>query len=85
MAGDTSAQDGASRPKETGTSIGDQHVSSGLPLAMQGEDRGSKVQHGIPWKTYEEGYDLKPDQFVTVATRKAPVHGRVAIKAFAGE
>ena len=46
-AGDTSAQDGASQPKETGISIGDQH-SSGFPQAIRGEQEGSRVQHGIP-------------------------------------
>ena len=59
-------------------------MSAGFLLAIQGEQKGSKVQHGIPWKTYEEGYDLKLDQFVKVATRKAPLHGKVAIKTFAG-
>ena len=84
VAQDTSAQDGASQPKETGTIVGDQHVSSGFLQAMQGEQEGSTVQHGIPWKIYEKGYDLKLDQFVTVATRKAPLHGKVAVKTFAG-
>ena len=83
VAGDTSAQDGTSQPKETGISIGDQH-SSGFPQAIRGEQEGSRVQHGIPWKIYEKGYDLKLDQFVTVATRKAPLHGKVAIKTLAG-
>ena len=83
-AGDTSAQDGASQPKETGTIVGDQHVSSGFPQAMQGEQERSRVQYDTPWKIYEKGYDLKLDQFVTVATRKAPLQGKVAIKTFAG-
>ena len=83
-AGDTSAQDGASQPKETGTIVGDQHVFSGFPQAMQGEQEGSRVQYDTPWKVFEKGYDLKLDQFVTVATRKAPLHGKVAVKTFAG-
>ena len=83
-AGDTSAQDGASQPKETGTIVRDQHVSSGFPQVMQGEQEGSRVQYDTPWKIYEKGYDLKLDQFVTVATRKAPLQGKVAIKTFAG-
>ena len=83
VAGDTSAHNGASQLR-TGISIGDQHVSSGFPQAMQGEQEGSRVQYDTPWKMYEKGYDLKLDQFVTVATRKAPLHGKVAIKTFAG-
>ena len=43
----------------------------------------SSIQHDSPWKTYEKGHDLKFDQFVIVAARKAPRHGKVAIKEFA--
>ena len=84
MARDTSAQDGASQPKETHTSIGEQHVSSGFPQTIGGDQERSSIKHDDPWKTYEKGYDLKLDQFVTVATRKAPLHGKVAIKVFRG-
>ena len=44
VAGATSAQNGASEPKETGTSIGDQHVSCGFPQAVRGEQEGSRIQ-----------------------------------------
>lgn len=41
-----------------------------------------RSKHESPWRTYEKGYDLKLDEFVTVATRKAPLCGKVTIRKF---
>lgn len=84
VAGDNSTQDGASKTKETNVSIGERDGSSGFPQAIGEEQERGRVNHDTPWKTYEKGYDLKLDQFVMVATRKPPLHGKVAIKAFPG-
>ena len=45
----------------------------------------TKTKHESPWNTYEEGYDLKLYEFVTVAVRKAPERGKVAIRQFVGQ
>ncbi|KAK5044692.1 hypothetical protein LTR84_010584 [Exophiala bonariae] len=42
----------------------------------------NRIKHESPWKAYKSGYDLKLDQFVTVAVRKAPGAGKVAIREF---
>lgn len=44
-----------------------------------------RTKHESPWQTYEKGFDLKFDQFVTVATRKAPRTGKVTIRKLAGQ
>jgi hypothetical protein len=44
-----------------------------------------RIKHQSPWQTYERGYDLKFDQFVAVATRKAPLTGKVTIRKLAGQ
>ena len=42
-----------------------------------------RIKRQSPWKTHERGYDLKFDQYVTVAIQKAPWTGLVAIKELA--
>ncbi|KAK5400827.1 hypothetical protein LTR06_011211 [Exophiala xenobiotica] len=44
-------------------------------------DPGS-VTRESPWKTYRKGFELKLDQFVTVAVRQGPQSGKVAIKEY---
>jgi hypothetical protein len=58
------------------TSSSDQNCTE---IGLQRRD----IKYESPWNTYERGYDLKLDQFVTVAVRKAPNAGKVAIRQFA--
>ena len=51
------------------------------PLLMSKVDFNS-VKLDSPWKTYEKGFELQFDQIVTVAVRRAPRSGRVAIKEY---
>lgn len=43
------------------------------------------IHPSSPWAVYEKGYELKFDQFVTVAARKAPRSGLVAIRTITGQ
>lgn len=47
-----------------------------------GESDYMRTQRAFPWKTYEKGYELKLDQFVTIACRKAPLKGNVVVRNF---
>ena len=51
------------------------------PLLMRKVDPNS-VRLDSPWNTYEKGFKLHFDQMVTVAVRRAPRSGKVAIKEY---
>ena len=81
---DLSAQLGSSHPKEENASTGERYTpTDNLPPTARGQGFG-RIKHDSPWKSYEQGYDLKLESFVKVAVRKAPQHGKVAIRKFAG-
>ena len=40
------------------------------------------VKHESPWITYQKAYELKFDQYITVAVRRRPYSGRVVIRDF---
>ena len=56
-------------------------LPSSASLLRSEFDPGS-VKRESPWKTYRKGFELKLDQFVTVAVRQAPQSGKVAIKEY---
>jgi hypothetical protein len=59
-------------------------IVSTLATQLQSEKQQcSRIRHESPWKMYTRGYELKLDQFITVAIRKAPQAGKVAIKEIA--
>lgn len=43
------------------------------------------IHPSSPWAVYEKGYELKFDQLITVAARKAPGSGLVAIRTITGQ
>ena len=85
----TSAQDNSVQlrsfyPEEGNANVGERSVPVGSVPPSEREQWSGRIKHESPWKTYERGYDLKLESFVKVAVRKAPQHGKVAIKEFAG-
>ena len=81
---DLSAQLGSSHPKEENASMWERYMpTDSLPPTARGQGF-VRIKHDSPWKGYEQGYDLKLKSFVKVAVRKAPQHGKVAIRKFAG-
>ena len=69
--------------KEGNANIGERHLLVGSVPPAEREPGSGKIKHESPWKTYDAGYDLKLESFVKVAVRKAPQHGKVAIRKFA--
>ena len=60
-----------------------QDIPGNVQRAVRARESGYVMtQHASPWKIYEKGYELKLDQFVTVAHRKAPLQGKVVIRNF---
>lgn len=68
--------------KEDSTS---EQQPNSLKARPEWERRLFRSKHESPWRTYERGYELKLDEFVTVATRKAPLVGKVTIRKLAGQ
>ena len=59
----------------------DPHHTIGHALGGSTQSHGSwPIKQQSPWTVYEKGHELKFDQYVTVAARKAPDSGIAAIK-----
>lgn len=59
----------------------DPHHTIGHALGGPTKSHSSwSIKRQSPWTVYEKGYELKFDQYVTVATRRAPDSGIAAIK-----
>ena len=80
----SSAQLRSFYPTESNTNMGYRLIPIGSVTPAKREQGSGRIKHDSPWKSYEEGYDLKLESFVKVAVRKAPLHGKVAIRKFAG-
>jgi hypothetical protein len=80
---DTPALSGGSLLKDGGKYVKEYTPFAG-PRHCQ-DQQINRIKHESPWKAYKSGYDLKLDQFVTVAVRKAPRAGKVAIREFVSQ
>ena len=80
----SSAQLVSLHPKDGNDDFGEQYTTVDKSTSADKAQGYTKIKHDSPWNTYEAGYDLKLHEFVTVAVRKAPQRGKVAIRQFAG-
>lgn len=78
--GDGSAQLRRFDQKEKRANEAGQLIPTSLVASDEAHHTANAIQHESPWKTYEKGYDLKLDHFVTITARKAPRNGMVAIR-----
>ena len=69
--------------RDQGTS-GSQNVTGQVPESFTLRQNISPIRRSSPWSVYEKGHELKFDQFVTVAARKAPGSGLVAVRTITG-
>lgn len=72
------------QPQHQGTS-GPQNVTGQASESSTLSQSIWPVHPSSPWAVYEKGYELKFDQLVTVAARKAPGSGLVAIRTITGQ
>lgn len=70
--------------KDAETNIQNPSISVHHQPRLGRDEENNIVKHESPWKTYKKGYELKLDQFVTVAVRLFPRSGKVAIKEYTG-
>ncbi|KIW09751.1 hypothetical protein PV08_11851 [Exophiala spinifera] len=64
--------------------VPDMRKSSEFPARQPPSGKGEPItiRHGSPWKTYDDGYELMFQDYVTVGTRLPPHSGKVAIKTY---
>lgn len=76
------------------TQIAERPLNESHPLSQGHSSSRESLSKGVasvsvtkdsPWSQYERGYELELDDIVTVAVRRSPLHGKVAVKELRGQ